>query len=305
MASEQGGDHRRDRAASKIERLAAAAAKVERVAAKVDGALAAEAAKQERLAAKAEQQAAKLDRLAGYLGAIDVWTRVEPGGRKPRFTREDIAEAAIKIADEEGLDALSMRYLASQLGAGTMTLYHYVRTKDELMTLVTDAVMGEVVLPPGEALPDDWREACTVIAHRSRAVLLRHPWTLDIADDPPLGPNSVRHFDQTLAAVSSLDIPLAERLDIVTCVDEYVFGFCLNERNNLQDGGVIDDEMKVYVESLIATGDYPQLRALADSMGLDAAWDQIAEHQRDPARFERNLHRVLDGIEAGLPSPST
>ena len=154
-------------------------------------------------------------------------------------------------------------------------------------------------------MPAHWRDACTVIARRSRDVLLRHPWTLDIADDPPLGPNSVRHFDQTLAAVASLDIPLADRLDIVTCVDEYVFGYCLNERNNLHDGGEADDEMKRYVESLIATGGYPQLSALAASMGLDAAWDQIAAHQRDDDRFERNLARVLDGIEASLARPGT
>lgn len=285
--------------------LERAAAKVERVAAKVDGALAAEAAKQEKLAARAEEQAAKLDRLAGYLGAIDVWTRVEPGGRRPRFTREDIADAAIRIADQEGIDALSMRHLAAELGAGTMTLYHYVRTKDELMTLVTDAIMGEVVLPPDVPLPSDWKEACTLLAHRSLIAMRRHPWMLDIADDPPLGPNSVRHFDQTLAAVSSLDISLADRLDIVTAIDEYVFGYILHERNHFQDDASAAREMLDYVRSLLATGDYPELEELAATMGLDAAWNQIAEHQRDATRFDRNLRRLLHGIEAALPPGAT
>ena len=64
----------------------------------------------------------------------------------------------MRIADAEGFDALSMRRLAAELDAGTMTLYHYVRTKDELLTLVVDAVMGEVVVPADERLPDDWRD---------------------------------------------------------------------------------------------------------------------------------------------------
>lgn len=286
------------KAASKLER---AAANVESAAAKVDAALAAHAAKHERMAKRSAEQAAKLDRLASYLGALDVWTRIEPGGRKPRFTRDEIAEVAIRIADEEGLEALSMRHLASELGAGTMTLYHYVRTKDELMTLVNDAIMGEVVVPPDEVLPADWREAVTMIAHRSRAVMRRHPWVLDISDDPPFGPNGVRHFDQSLQAVSSLPIDLRSRLDIVAIVDEYVFGHCLYERNNADEG---DDPfpgpVKEYVRSLLETGDYPQIQALADELGLDETWDQIGSHLRDPDRFERGLERVLDGIEAGL-----
>ena len=91
--------------------------------------------------------------------------------------------------------------------------------------------------------------------------LVRHPWILDITDDPPLGPNSVRHFDQSMQAVVSLPTSLREKLDIVSAVDAYVFGFCLHERNNhLQDEGqVLDSGMIDYVNELIDTGDYPQL----------------------------------------------
>ena len=82
-----------------------------------------------------------------------------------------IASAAVRIADNEGLDALSMRRLASELGSGTMTLYHYVWTKDELFALVVDAVMGEVAFPKSTALPTEWRDAITLIACRSRDAL--------------------------------------------------------------------------------------------------------------------------------------
>ena len=83
-----------------------------------------------------------------------VWTRTEPTGRQPRFTRDQIAAAAIRIADAEGADALSMRRIASELDAGTMTLYHYIRTKDELLALVGDAIMGEMRPRPRRAVAD-------------------------------------------------------------------------------------------------------------------------------------------------------
>jgi len=253
----------------------------------------------DRVARKAARHIESLDRLAAHLEVLDVWTRNEPGGRKPRFTREEIASAAIRIADEEGFDAVSMRRIAADLGAGTMTLYHYVRTKDELLTLVTDTLMAELVVPVDE-MPTEWRAAMTAIAHRSRAMLRRHPWVLDIADDPNLGPNSVRHFDQSLQAVAGLDVSLADKLDVMTVVDEYVFGYCLHERTNFHDENqeVASPELIEYVNELAATGDYPHITGLLSEHGPNAAWAQITASAFDPDRFERNLARILDGFEA-------
>jgi AcrR family transcriptional regulator len=228
---------------------------------------------------------------------------VEPTPRRPRFTRDDITAAAVRIADSEGFDALSMRRLATELDAGTMTLYHYVRTKDELLTLAVDAVMGEVVVGPDEAFPSHWRDALAMLAERSRASIMRHPWILDLIDDPGIGPNSVRHFDQTIQAVSSLDLDLAERLDITSLVDQYVFGWCAWEReaqNAASTSKHMDREMFDYVARLVDTGDYPQLAALREQYGLDEAWRRIEDHHRDRTRFRRNLDVVLDGIEANL-----
>lgn len=253
----------------------------------------------EKLASKASRHAENLDRLASHLDALEVWTRGESQTRQPRFTRDQIAKAAVRVADAEGFAALSMRRLAAELEAGTMTLYHYIRTKDELLTLVTDAVMGEVVVPDDEPLPADWKAAITVIARRTKQALLGHPWMLEISDDPPIGPNSVRHFDQTLEAVASLDLGLAEKLDIVTAVDEYVFGHCFHARESQQ----IDfaDDMKDYVNGLVASGEYPQLAALADHHGYDELWEIVGTSMHDASRFDRNLARLLQGIEADLP----
>jgi AcrR family transcriptional regulator len=314
MATEKGsrppgrapGHHRRkptpaeaaERVVKKIDaKLNHATAHLDRKADQLDR----KAAQLERISAKLQDRQELLEAISGHLGSLEVWTRAEPGGRRPRFSREEIAAAAVRIADAEGFAAVSMRRLATELGAGTMTLYHYVRTKDELLTLINDTVMGEVALPPGEELPGNWREAMGVIAGRSRAALLRHPWMFDITDDPPIGPNSVRHFDQSLQAVSSLDVSLTEKFDIVCTVDEYVFGHCLQERNNMEGEAMASEEMMSYCNALISTGDYPQLAGLVDEHGLAETWALIGAHFRDEGRFERNLARLLDGIEANLP----
>ena len=103
------------------------------------------------------------------------------------------------LADTEGLDAVSMRRVASELGSGTMTLYHYVKNKSELFALMENSMMGELLVPDDE-LPDDWRGGFTEIARRSRAAHRRHPWVGNFHDDDqaPGGPNGMRHFEQSL-----------------------------------------------------------------------------------------------------------
>ncbi len=288
----QGKDAIREQVAEKFDRLGR----------NLDEKIAHQLAHQDVVKDKLARHVEQLDRLQERLGALEVWLRTEPGGRKPRFTRDEIAQVAVKIADAEGFAAVSMRRIAAELDAGTMTLYHYIRTKDELLTLVTDAVMAEVVVPDDVELPADWREAITLLAHRSRDAIGRHPWMFDISDDPALGPNGVRHFDQTMQAVANVPSDFATKLDIAFTVDEFVFGFCLQERNNTQDAdsAVVGTDMIDYVNGLIATGDYPQLAKMARESSLEVLWSGFEAHVRDPGRFDRNLGRLLDGFEAGF-----
>ena len=260
--------------------------------------LAKAAQKVEHASAELRKKADQLDALTERLANFDIWTRPEPGSRKPRFSRDDIAAAALRIADTEGFDALSMRRLAAELDAGTMTLYHYVKTKDELLSLVGDAVMGELLIPAGE-LPADWRAALTMIAHRSRDVLRRHPWSLDLRDDPAPGPNGVRHFEQTLQAVRSLGLAFAEKFELVTAVDEYVFGFCLLERSNVGVDQSNDPNID-HVTGLLDSGEFPALGAVAAEHGVAGTFDILRDQIADPQRFSRNLARLLDGFEAGM-----
>lgn len=262
--------------------------------------LAAKAATRQRDTAKGRMQAEALELISERLSALDLWTRVPPGERRTLITRDELAETAVRIADRDGFNALSMRRLAQELGVGTMSLYHYVRNKDELLTLVCDTVMGEVVLADGEVMPAHWREALSLLARRSRDALQRHPWMLDLLDDPGMGPNNLRHFDQTLQAVSSIDLPLGDRLDVASAVDEFVFGFCVMERMHQQSRQPDAEELRDYFTALLETEAFPALRAIIDELGFDGLWDVVTATFSTPERFDRHLARMLDGIEADL-----
>src|SRR5919198_5201141 len=152
-----------------------------------------------------------------------IWVRPEPGERRPAYTREQIAETAIAIADAEGFEAVSMRRIAAELGAGTMTLYYYVRTKDELIALMDDAIMGELIIPDGE-LPDGWRDGIAEIARRTHAIFVRHPWSLESLRNAEGGPNGFRHVEQSLAVAARTGLPADQLLELTLLIDDYVFG---------------------------------------------------------------------------------
>ena len=232
-----------------------------------------------------------------------IWDRPEPGARRPRHTREQIAAAALAIADREGFEAVSMRRVAAEIGAGTMTLYHYVRTKDDLVDLMDDAIMGEVLIPDDE-LPASWREAMRAIARRSHETFLRHPWAMQAMSGSRGGPNGMRHFEQSLAAVSSLAIDGREKLQLIAIVDDYVFGYVFRTGevaasfSEMAKEEVIA-ELMPYFEAQLATGEYPQIENLFGVADARLTWERIVETITD-SRFETGLDLLLDGIEAKL-----
>jgi len=251
----------------------------------------------ERVERKIDRAEREAEQAAG-----PIWARPEPGARRARFTREQIAEAALAIADSEGFDAVSMRRVASELGAGTMTLYHYVRTKDELVVLMDDAIMGELLIPDGE-MPSDWREALTLIARRTRDALARHPWTLEVMGDAQLGPNGIRHMEQSVAAVAQLDVDDVTRFEIITLVDDFVFGYAVRNRLPGRDPEAMEkwlERASAYVDEQVATGEFPHITAIMPEGGMAAFWEQLHEADFEDGRFERGLKRLLDGIALSL-----
>src|SRR5262245_57805472 len=228
-----------------------------------------------------------------------IWSRPEPGERRPRFSRQQIAATALAIADAEGFEALSMRRIAAELGAGTMTLYHYVRNKEELVALMDDAHMAESLVPEAE-LPEDWRKALTVIARTSRAALMRHPWALQALQAAQFGPNAMRHFEQSLAALARTPLDAATKFAVLAIVDDYVFGNVLRAGEVLARRQAPRDEVEAvmaYAMSEIRTGRYPHTQALLGEPGETPRPVGTEAGQFDAdAVFDQGLEALLDGL---------
>src|SRR5271155_4430199 len=141
-----------------------------------------------------------------------------------RLSRESIAAAALAIADAEGFANVSMRRVAQELGVGTMSLYYYVKTKDDLIAVMDDALMGEALL---SSIPKDWRRALTEIATRTHAVFLRHPWALVAMLSAPPGLNAMRHMEQCLEALAGTSMTGGQKITLLAIVDDFVFGHAL------------------------------------------------------------------------------
>ena len=188
-----------------------------------------------------------------------------------------------------------------------MTLYHYVRNKDELVALMDDAVMRELVVPEDE-LGDDWREGFAQIARRSYAAFQRHRWMFDHLTQEgqtgPGGPNALRHIEQSLATAARTGLDTAGQFELVALVDDYVWGHAMRARFAADEdtGDVAHERLEAliaYLEAQLKTGDFPHLEALAGDDPRES-FARVAEMAGDPGRFERGLQRLLDGIALDL-----
>ncbi|WP_373354475.1 TetR/AcrR family transcriptional regulator [Pseudoroseicyclus sp. CXY001] len=243
--------------------------------------------------------------LRAEIAAQDAATRQSAragrGGR-PQLDRASIAAAALAIADAEGLEAVSMRRVAQALGAGTMSLYHHVATKEALLGEMSDRIMSEVLLP-AEAMTGLWRQDLRLIAHATRASFTAHPWVLTERPPGPSGPNAMAHFEQSLAALAAVDMPLADRLTLIATVDNYVFGHCL--RAGMERGGPpAEEELDARAFAGIAEdGAHPEFARLIAREGAEAFFRQLTLSTRAEAIFEEGLGLILDGAARRFSLP--
>jgi AcrR family transcriptional regulator len=234
-------------------------------------------------------------------GIDTIWARddAEAAGPQP-LSREAIVAAAIEIADTEGIEAVSIRRLATKLSARPMSLYSHIERKGDLIDLMVDEVMGGAVLPEGPPV-DDWREGLRQIAQRTRESARAHPWMIATAFRRPfIGPNALRHFDQSLGAVSSLPLTPERKRAVLLAVDTYTLGFVRWEiRSRKADpancaGVPVDgpsaEEIDAYLAEQVASGKYPHLAALGGKKHLSFGVKAEA--------FESGLEWLLTGIEA-------
>jgi AcrR family transcriptional regulator len=230
--------------------------------------------------------------------ADSIWLRPEPKGRQPSLSRSQIAAAALAIADAEGFEQVTMRRVAARLRAGTMTLYHYVRTKDDLVALMDDALMAQVLVPSAE-LSEGWREAISAIARRTRAVFSQHSWALVSMQLAPPGPHAMEHFEQCLAALVDAPLEPTEKLVLLGSVDDLAFGSALRAGDATRRGQVnraAKPAIRKLGEQMLATGRFPHISALFEGRSEKQSSALFTSTTEDD-RFELGLAAILDRFD--------
>ncbi len=222
--------------------------------------------------------------------------RRAPRRTEPELTRDRVVRAAVELGDAEGLAAVSMRRLATELGTATMTLYRYVPNKHELIRLMTDAIFAEAPLPASP--PKGWRAQLEVVARLQWTLSRAHPWMSGVISltRPPLAPNAMAHTEWTLRTLAQMGFDPATGLHLALSLVCFIQGLGVNlasEVDARQDSGVSADEWMAGVErdfvALASTGRYPRLAEAAAVPGLDPQLDAV---------FETGLRVFLDGLEA-------
>jgi AcrR family transcriptional regulator len=222
-----------------------------------------------------------------------IWTR-PPAEKRERPTREAIVATAAGLADTHGLDAVSIRKVAAALKTRPMDLYRYFDRKDELIDLMVDEAAAGAVL---DELPHDWRDALSAIARALRAVCLAHPWMVTAAGRQALlGPNVMRHVEQSLEATAALGLDPAKRLAIWRAVDSYTMGHAqIRPGQDHSEGNPAPDPgraaaAEAYLQDLAGSGNFPNFAALGAADLLHNDYDELT--------FETGLGWLLTGIAA-------
>lgn len=234
-----------------------------------------------------------------------IWNHPAPGQRSPKLTRERIAEVAVAIADAEGYEAVSMRRIADDLGVGTMTLYYYVRTKHDLVDLMDDHLMAEALVPAGK-LPKGWRAALGAIARASQRAFLAHPWALRALSSATMGPNGLKHVEQSMQAVAEMPLDTPQKLQVLGMVDDFVFGHVVRATETWVHG-TDKKSMKSFAEFTtkeMRSGAYPALAALLGDQDPLEAFYRFSKMMGAEDQFEIGLETILDGIELRLERAS-
>jgi AcrR family transcriptional regulator len=240
--------------------------------------------------------------MSDYSGAGDVdvslallWgLREQPTrGRKPSISVDDIVAKAVEIADSEGLEAVSMRRISTDLGVGTMSLYRHVPGKSELLDLMIDHVQGLANRPPHAG--DGWRQQVENCGRGVYRLYLDHPWLLQVdLSRPLLGPNSLAGLENFLGALSEVPLDPREKMMLVVSVDALVSGLArleVQQSRAEERTGITDDEFWAaqtpVLTSVLESGRYPIMGALPTE-AFGGTWAE---------QLDFALTALLDGYE--------
>jgi AcrR family transcriptional regulator len=196
------------------------------------------------------------------------------------LSTQAIVDTAITIADVDGLDAVSIRRVAAILDVRPMSLYTHIVSKDELLSLMANELIGTLIVEP--PLPDDWREALSLIARRTFRMFASHPWLVALfAHRPRHGPNAARQAKQLARAVESLRLPPEDMWTMLSIVNDYILGHAMRVATTGSTRDLVDNLTEQDRAEL------PEVAALA----------RTEETRLVGEVFELGLQAVLDGVE--------
>ncbi len=209
-----------------------------------------------------------------------------PGARRP-LNRDRVLAAAVEIADERGVEAVTMRAVASRLGVEAMSLYNHVANKDDILDGMVDVVIGEVDLP---SEVDEWREAMRRRAVSAHRVFGRHPWAAMLLDSrESSGPVRLRYLDWVLGTLMKSGFSMDGAVRAFSLLDAYIYGFGIQQFNMSAESGASPEEMAAAILAHIPAEHYPFLHRVA-SHAMEAGYDAEAD-------FAFGLETILDALE--------
>ncbi len=209
-----------------------------------------------------------------------------------------IVSAAVALADTEGLAAVSMRRVASDLGVAAMTLYSHVPGKGELVDLMLDTVLGELYDDEQVVTTGAWRARLRTVAQANWDFFLRHPWALHLATGrPPLGPHLMRKYELELRAVDGLGLSEVQMDLLVTLINGFVRGTVGGVQEKVDAErvtGISENQWWAATEPFVAQVFDPERYPTAARVG-PVAGEEVGAYDPDRS-FEFGLERLLDGI---------
>ena len=201
------------------------------------------------------------------------------------MSRERVLRVAIDFADANGIESLSMRKLARELGVEAMTLYYYVANKNDLLEGMADLVAEEIELPPDDV---DWREATRRRAASAHTVLVRHHWASPVWMRVMIGPARMRYMDSALGVYRRAGLSPASTELAFHAVENHVVGYALQEVSFPLEADDLAEAARTFMEKLPAD-DYPHL--------VEHIQQHLTHEEIESGSFEFGLEQLLDGIE--------
>jgi len=209
------------------------------------------------------------------------------------LSKKQVLQAAIELADSDGIEALSMRKLGDKLHVKAMSLYNHVKDKGDVLDGMMDIVAGKINISADNS---HWKSAMHERAVSAHEVLLLHPWAASlIMSRPTQGPEMLKHVDSTLGCLRKAGFSIELSDHAWNTLDSYIYGYTLQELNYPFDMGKVKEVAQSYLP-MLSSDEYPSLAELTKHM----ATSNYKENFEGVHDFAFGLDLILEGLEKVL-----